>query len=76
LSPLESHTFDEGARFFSNASAALIDQAGEHMAGPAKPFQVVPEFRHVLRSVVATLKTALVWKRKARTGDSSRSHAW
>ena len=37
----------EGSRFLGNASPALIDQAGETVNAPTKPFQVVPEFRHL-----------------------------
>ena len=37
----------EGSRFLGNASPALIDQVGETVAPPTKPFQVVPEFRHL-----------------------------
>ena len=37
----------EGSRFLGNASVALIDQVGETVEAPAKPFQVVPEFRHL-----------------------------
>ena len=37
----------EGARFLGNASPALIDQVGEIVDPPTKPFQVVPEFRHL-----------------------------
>lgn len=36
----------EGSRFFGNASPALIDEVGEIVTLPTKPFQVVPEFRH------------------------------
>jgi uncharacterized protein (DUF362 family) len=35
----------EGARFLGNASQALIDQVGEIVTHPTKPFHVVPEFR-------------------------------
>ena len=37
----------EGSRFLGNASTALIDQVGEIVNPPTKPFQVVPEFRHL-----------------------------
>ena len=37
----------EGSRFLGNASPALIDQVGEIVTLPTKPFQVVPEFRHL-----------------------------
>ena len=37
----------EGSRFLGNASPALIDQVGEIVNPPTKPFQVVPEFRHL-----------------------------
>ena len=37
----------EGTRFLGNASPALIDQVGEIVNAPTKPFQVVPEFRHL-----------------------------
>ena len=37
----------EGSRFLGNASPALIDQVGEIVNAPTKPFQVVPEFRHL-----------------------------
>jgi uncharacterized protein (DUF362 family) len=37
----------EGARFLGNASLALIDQVGEIIDPPTKPFHVVPEFRHL-----------------------------
>jgi uncharacterized protein (DUF362 family) len=37
----------QGSRFLGNASPALIDQVGEIVTSPTKPFQVVPEFRHL-----------------------------
>jgi uncharacterized protein (DUF362 family) len=37
----------EGSRFLGNASTALIDQVGEIVGSPTKPFEVVPEFRHL-----------------------------
>jgi uncharacterized protein (DUF362 family) len=37
----------EGSRFLGNASTALIDQVGEVVCPPTKPFEVVPEFRHL-----------------------------
>jgi uncharacterized protein (DUF362 family) len=37
----------EGSRFLGNASLALIDQVGEIVGPPTKPFEVVPEFRHL-----------------------------
>ena len=37
----------EGSRFLGNASTALIDQVGEIVGPPTKPFEVVPEFRHL-----------------------------
>jgi uncharacterized protein (DUF362 family) len=37
----------EGSRFLGNASPARIDQVGEIVNAPTKPFQVVPEFRHL-----------------------------
>ena len=37
----------EGSKFLGNASVALIDQVGETVEAPAKPFQVVPEFRRL-----------------------------
>ncbi len=37
----------EGSRFLGNASLALVDQVGEIVNPPTKPFQVVPEFRHL-----------------------------
>ncbi len=37
----------EGSRFLGNASTALIDQVGEIVSPPTKPFEVVPEFRHL-----------------------------
>jgi uncharacterized protein (DUF362 family) len=41
----------EGSRFLGNGSPALIDQTGESAVGPARPFQVVPEFRHIYESL-------------------------
>jgi uncharacterized protein (DUF362 family) len=35
----------EGSRFLGNSSPVLLDQAGEILAPPTTPFQVVPEFR-------------------------------
>jgi len=40
----------EGSKFLGNSSAELIDQVGETVNGPATPFQVVPEFRHLYSS--------------------------
>ena len=37
----------EGSRFLGNASPALIDQIGETVNPPMRPFQVVSEFRHL-----------------------------
>ncbi len=37
----------EGSRFLGNASTVLIDQVGEIVGPPTKPFEVVPEFRHL-----------------------------
>jgi uncharacterized protein (DUF362 family) len=37
----------EGSRFLGNASPAIIDQVGEIVNVPTRPFQVVPEFRHL-----------------------------
>jgi uncharacterized protein (DUF362 family) len=37
----------EGSRFLGNASSALVDQAGESIVIPAKPFIVVPEFQRL-----------------------------
>jgi uncharacterized protein (DUF362 family) len=37
----------EGSRFLGNASPALIDQIGETVNPPTRPFQVVSEFRHL-----------------------------
>jgi uncharacterized protein (DUF362 family) len=41
----------EGSRFLGNGSRPLIDQTGESAVGPARPFQVVPEFRHIYESL-------------------------
>ena len=40
----------EGTRFPGNASSALIDQTGESVVDRARPFQVVPAFRHIYGS--------------------------
>jgi uncharacterized protein (DUF362 family) len=37
----------EGSRFLGNASPTLIDQIGETVNPPTRPFQVVSEFRHL-----------------------------
>jgi uncharacterized protein (DUF362 family) len=37
----------ESARFIGNASPDRIDQIGENLSMPLKPFDVVPEFRHL-----------------------------
>jgi uncharacterized protein (DUF362 family) len=38
----------EGSKFLGNTSLGLVDQAGEILTAPTSPFQVVPEFRHLL----------------------------
>jgi uncharacterized protein (DUF362 family) len=37
----------EGSKFLGNAYPALIDQLGETLNAPAKPFRVVPECRYL-----------------------------
>ena len=37
----------EGSRFLGNASPMLIEQIGETVNPPTRPFQVVPEFQHL-----------------------------
>jgi len=37
----------EGARFLGNSRPECIDEVGEMVDPPAKPFDVVPEFRHL-----------------------------
>ena len=38
----------EAAKFLGNMAPVLIDQVGEAVTSPERPFQVVPEFRHLL----------------------------
>jgi len=38
----------EASHFLGNSSPALIDQAGEELRRPQVPFQVIPEFRHLV----------------------------
>ena len=40
----------ESTRFLGNASSALIDQTGESVVDRARPFRVVPAFRHIYGS--------------------------
>jgi uncharacterized protein (DUF362 family) len=40
----------EGAKFLGNFSLSLVDHAGESLAAPTTPFDVVPEFRHLYAS--------------------------
>ena len=37
----------ESSKFLGNSSPPRIEQAGETVTAPTKPFQVVPEFRHL-----------------------------
>src|SRR5262249_46532703 len=37
----------EGSRFLGNAEWTHIDQVGESVTAPPRPFDVVPEFRHL-----------------------------
>ena len=37
----------EGSRFLGNASPGVVDQVGELLTEPTRPFQVVPEFQHL-----------------------------
>jgi len=38
----------EGSRFLGNSAPALLHRIGETINAPAIPFQVVPEFQHLL----------------------------
>ena len=37
----------EGSRFLGNGPPGLVDQVGERLTAPTRPFQVVPEFRYL-----------------------------
>ena len=37
----------EGSKFLGNAAPELLDQVGETVGAPARPFAVVPEFQHL-----------------------------
>jgi len=48
----------EGVRFLGNAAQAHLDQLGEPVAAPARPFNVVPEFHHLQMVASASARGA------------------
>jgi uncharacterized protein (DUF362 family) len=48
LEPLRIPYLEESAKFLGNSGTALIEQLGETLVRPQVPFQVVPQWAHLL----------------------------